>query len=220
MYSHPVSIADWAIRREKRFCCWHGWTEPREQRDVDLLQEEFDFLEEDCALNKNINEKKEKFTMQSTFGSVNKNRLNFYSLCHVESQRRWSSGPFGFRKLMNCFGPDFFLVCRALSCFPNEVTSHGALVASLFRCLGQNMQVWSQLDLVRKPSIKNNNEPKKPPNKPTKLEKILNKVIPEHFYVCDVKKWIITGGWKNSDENSGFILFFLKSAPMLRQLIK
>lgn len=100
-------------------------------KDFHICQEEFDFSEEDCALNRNMNEKK-KFTVQWPIGSVNKNGLNFWRLRHMGSQRSWSNGPFGFRNLMNCFSPNFVLLYKALPSFPSEITLHGEHIASLF----------------------------------------------------------------------------------------
>lgn len=111
------------------------------------------FSEEDRALSKNINEEK-KFTMQWPFGSVNKNRLNFYRLCHMESQRSWCSSPFSFRNLMNCFGPDFVLLHKAVSYFPHEITSNGETHCPLVQmCVGQILHPVPQPDLVRKLNI-------------------------------------------------------------------
>lgn len=94
--------------------------------------QEFDFSEEDCALNKSvIKRKKKKSPYSGLWGQQSRTGCNSKGFL-VRSLGRWCF-PFFFRNLMNCAGPDFVLVHQALSYFLSEILFHGEHFASLFR---------------------------------------------------------------------------------------
>lgn len=105
---------------------------PEHKESLTLCQE-FDFSEEDCALNKSINkEKKNKSPYNGLLGQ--QSRTGCTSKVHFpRSLGRWCNGPFVFRNLMNCVGPEFVLAHQALSYFLSEILFHGEHFASLIR---------------------------------------------------------------------------------------
>lgn len=79
---------------------------------------------------------------------------------------------------MNCFGPDFVLLHKAVSCFPHEITSYGETHCPLIQiCVGQILHAVSQPDLVRKLSILFKKRKKKIPRKETKQTSKLSQNI-------------------------------------------